>query len=373
MQSFTIEDVADSAYEAALGGENGWNAVMAKLRTLTGSADAAFVNFDPVSRRSHIFFGGCEPGYNERFQDPQLSNPILPFLARSAPTVLFTEQSVLPKHEFRRTTFFNEWLVPQGMRSFLGLHTTAKDGSSLLIALLRGGDTPFDRQEAGLLDRLAPTLLRAAGLSLRLTDWRLHAEAQAWDALAIACFVVDASCRPLAMNERAEALLTNRGCGLLMLGGRISAASKSEADGLRLLVASACADAVGTVPRSGEMLLRSPATQRASLALTVAPFAGEAAGGLPVPRAAMILVQDLTARQDGRLAERLRTLFGFTPKETELAVALLAGLSVKEHAQRQSVSFDTARTHLQHLFGKTQTTRQSELVALLGRVARLPF
>ncbi|MFB9270015.1 helix-turn-helix transcriptional regulator [Bradyrhizobium erythrophlei] len=68
----------------------------------------------------------------------------------------------------------------------------------------------------------------------------------------------------------------------------------------------------------------------------------------------------------------LQRLFGLTAAETQLAVELARGRNLLDVARARRLSRTTVRSHLAALFVKTQTRRQAELVALLGRVAVLP-
>lgn len=71
-------------------------------------------------------------------------------------------------------------------------------------------------------------------------------------------------------------------------------------------------------------------------------------------------------------AARLREIYGLTPAEARVAVLLVCGRSLQECAARLDVSITTVRTHLQRIFGKTDTHHQGELVAvLLAGPARL--
>lgn len=61
----------------------------------------------------------------------------------------------------------------------------------------------------------------------------------------------------------------------------------------------------------------------------------------------------------------LSSLFGLTPTETRLALALLEGLRSEEIAERMNISPTTVAFHLRNLFQKTNTHRQADLIALL--------
>ncbi|WP_162560580.1 helix-turn-helix transcriptional regulator [Methylobacterium durans] len=70
--------------------------------------------------------------------------------------------------------------------------------------------------------------------------------------------------------------------------------------------------------------------------------------------------------------EVLRQVFQLTPSEARLAVEIACGRSPDEVAEAAQVSVNTIRKQLNTVFAKTNTHRQSELVALLVRLAILP-
>ena len=64
-------------------------------------------------------------------------------------------------------------------------------------------------------------------------------------------------------------------------------------------------------------------------------------------------------------SDLLRRLFNLTEAEAEVALHMVRGADLKQVAEDLSVSLATVRTHLHHVFDKTQTHRQAELVRLL--------
>ena len=64
---------------------------------------------------------------------------------------------------------------------------------------------------------------------------------------------------------------------------------------------------------------------------------------------------------------KLRHEFGLTRAEARLTAQLATGLSLKLAAERLHVSINTARSHLAHVYDKTGTCRQTELLALILR------
>jgi DNA-binding CsgD family transcriptional regulator len=81
------------------------------------------------------------------------------------------------------------------------------------------------------------------------------------------------------------------------------------------------------------------------------------------PRALVVIKDpDLETEPPATL---LRRLYGLTVGEAEVAVRLTRGASLRDIADDLAVSYQTVRTHLQHVFDKTDTHRQAELVRIL--------
>jgi DNA-binding CsgD family transcriptional regulator len=90
------------------------------------------------------------------------------------------------------------------------------------------------------------------------------------------------------------------------------------------------------------------------------PFVEREAG------ARIVLVVDPDHRRRAP-AQWLCEGYGLTPAEARLAVALANGDSLKEIAEATGNRVGTLRTHLKHVFAKTGTRRQAELVRLVLR------
>lgn len=70
--------------------------------------------------------------------------------------------------------------------------------------------------------------------------------------------------------------------------------------------------------------------------------------------------------------DTLQRMFGLTSAETHLALRLAHGDAPLDIARSWRLSRTTIRSQLASLFAKTETKRQAELVALLGRISVLP-
>ena len=82
-----------------------------------------------------------------------------------------------------------------------------------------------------------------------------------------------------------------------------------------------------------------------------------------------IRVECRAAAEDAvSLRQILVSQYAFTKAEQRLAIELFEGLSLADAAERNRVSLETVRAQLKAVFTKTDTRRQSELVALLSRL-----
>jgi DNA-binding CsgD family transcriptional regulator len=70
--------------------------------------------------------------------------------------------------------------------------------------------------------------------------------------------------------------------------------------------------------------------------------------------------------------EMLHGLFDLTPAEARLARGLASGKKIVELASQFGVSPETVRSQIKHVFAKTRTRSQAELVGLLTRLPPLP-
>ena len=85
------------------------------------------------------------------------------------------------------------------------------------------------------------------------------------------------------------------------------------------------------------------------------------------PRASAALFISPAANGIGAPPAALAALFDLSPAETRTLERLLAGDTLAEVADKLGIAVTTARTHLAHIFDKTGTSRQSELILLAAK------
>lgn len=182
------------------------------------------------------------------------------------------------------------------------------------------------------------------------------------DALAVAIVVVDASCNILHVNAAARVLLQSS-TAFVRSRERLVAASHTVAAELSACVAR-IARGAGTAVATGQGQQLASAGAL-GLHITVLGLAG------PRTRArtsdgkecAAILIRAMEARSHGP-SKAFLLQHRITKAEARVLARLMAGDTLQGAADALGLAPSTIKTHVQHLFSKTGTKRQAELVLL---------
>lgn len=168
---------------------------------------------------------------------------------------------------------------------------------------------------------------------------------QANPAAVAGTFIIDETLRVISADDVGRETLEH-GAGLRLILGRLCTGSMSLNARLRddVLCGTAASDIrLGTVG-GADMALS---------VLRVASLDGST-------HQAIVLVRTEQAGRDN--IGKVQAACGLTATETEVLRLIYKGLSTVEVAGVMGVAKTTVRTHLRHLFEKTETSRQSELV-----------
>lgn len=176
-----------------------------------------------------------------------------------------------------------------------------------------------------------------------------------------ALVIVTAERELLYRSSQAAALLAAGHGGLRVAGGALGARTAKVGEALERSIELACRK----LQANGICLSQPGKPPETWLRLAVAPiYLGESSRGAAC--AAVWIVNARPPSLPGN--ELLGALFGLSPAEVRLALAVLRGCSAGEYARQTGARLATIRSQLHSIFVKTGARRQAQLVALLARV-----
>jgi len=165
--------------------------------------------------------------------------------------------------------------------------------------------------------------------------------------------------------KKAAADTQVRTSGVLRIRDIRLTASRDDAEGiLRREIADAIADEATAISDAFAVALaRNDSTGLVATILPLDRGKRRRVSG-PFAAAAAVFVQD-PQHVPPLPGETFAKLYGLTAGELRVLLALAPGLSVKGAADMLGIRESTSKTHLQHIFEKTGTSKQTELMRLL--------
>jgi DNA-binding CsgD family transcriptional regulator len=260
--------------------------------------------------------------------------------------------------------FHADWLHPHdGDDGLLVRLTGGPRPTCLLVAALRGIESFDTPERVKLMSGLVPHLqqaLRTQDKLAALADTAVEL-AGALEVVRHGVIIVAGAHLVINLNSAAE-LIVRAGDGLYIRSGRISATSSRAEQELHCAIQKALAGEP-TVRTGRSLTCFRPSGKRPYVIHVLPSHRRNADEPLRQPMA-LVLIIDPDDEPEPTVA-LLRRLYGLTEAEAEVALHVMHGADLKQISEELSISYTTVRTHLQHVFDKTETHRQAELVRLL--------
>ncbi len=340
----------------------GRGAMLSRLNVRDGTGAAEFVRPDAEdARRAFPYYASKNP--------LMLVDDPADYVKTWSPRIL-TDEDLLPKTDFMRSEFYNDFMRPLDMHSVMMIRLAIHSGDVFAISISRakpGG--PFRPEELAATRRLHPHLLRSFTLGRMLDTSQRESQnlADALNALQHAVILVGDGGVIRYANTAAERLMTRRN-DLVVDHGILSAANPADARRLHRLIGLALTLDPG-LRDSGSMIMGG-SDLRLPLSVTVSPLRSARRSVLGGGASVMVAITDPEA-SIGLDEQKLQEFFGLSPAEVRVALAIFNGQTPKEAAASLGISFFTVRGHLVRVFEKTNTNRQAQLVRVLLRAIRV--
>jgi DNA-binding CsgD family transcriptional regulator len=342
---------------------NVWSDVLPQLAEYLGAVGAAYILTNKRARQVEwVALAGpsveLQSDYVAHFAAVDPYRPLL----ESDPGWLRVSEC-LSRTVLARDEWYNDFIIRAGVRDILGANVYSSPSHEAVIGLHYGlhqhrFTSSHELQVRGLLGLMR----KSAELHVRLNTagWRSAVSFRALDQMAAAVIVTDREARIVWVNRIGEDLLS-AGHALSVRQGRLRAARAFETAKLSALIrAAAVPDSLD--PAIGRMLVRVDGELPCILSVT--RLAGElSAFDRPL---AMIVV--IAPRRHAPATADLAELFGLSPAESRLAVALMAGKKLSTIAADTGLRITTLRTQLSAILKKVGADRQADLMRILASV-----
>lgn len=356
-------DAVASIYDAALDWR-AWPVALDRLADLFGASTAQLGSYDAATHRLEMVMPRIAPEYAKSFVEHWASRNTVWQRSVAVPVgEVMRPEMFLPDGGWERTDFFNEWYRPQRLDSMIGSNILAEGSVSTVLSTSR--KKVFSSAEVDLFRLVIPHVQRAMQLQLRLAALEDHKDGsvEILDRLQRGVFLVDETGLIYFANQTAERMLA-RGNGLRVKDKLLHADRSEDAARLLATIASCVETASTGAGKPGGRVRVSRGQGLRPLSVLVIPLRPQAPWSRLYRPSAILFVSDPDSHVEIR-SESLRAEFGMTRAEAALALEILACEGLQEAADRLHITLSTARTHLAHVFRKTGTRRQTELVRLI--------
>jgi DNA-binding CsgD family transcriptional regulator/GAF domain-containing protein len=282
-----------------------------------------------------------------------------------------TERHFITEEEMAVDPFYVDFLARHGLRWCIGVGIAPDPRISVGLAIQRLADKPpYSDAELALANSLARHVERALRLGIRV----INAETQSREIgetlsrVGIGIFVIDSLGRVVFRNRAGDTLI---GGALQIVNGRLVASFAPQRETLEralTLVRGSDAEQLLEPPRPILVSQRQTARPLVLYLLPIRPSQNQSGAEFLVHARAIVLAIDAGPNEPAD-PTLVRDVLGLTLGEARVAALVGSGLSPRDTARRLGISEETTRTALKRIFSKVGVSRQSELTALVSRVA----
>lgn len=175
--------------------------------------------------------------------------------------------------------------------------------------------------------------------------------------------IVDAEARLISANATATVLLEAGGGWSVTASQRLVHREAQVSSTLHARIRSLTTDAGAAMRRLAFFV--SPADEERTL-ITMSRVEGQPTGNCASDESmALISIIDGQRHNAEQDLELLTNIFGLTPAEARLALALMDGLSLQTYSDQTGVRITTVRWHLRNALAKTGCSNQRDFVRLI--------
>ncbi|MFD1296999.1 helix-turn-helix transcriptional regulator [Lysobacter gummosus] len=346
-----------------------WKIALARLRDAMGASNTGLLVARPRSRTFTAVSAGFNPLAATTYHTHYAHlDPMATALEVLPVGTMLSMEMITTARDRTRSEFFQDWANPYDMGDgiFLTLSRDADATIGMFVAAPQSSSAFGTLEKKRFLRQLAPHFQQALKLQDLIKE--VHTEREylheVIDRLPNGIVLLRAN-GDLVMANRSAVTLCSEQNGLTLSSRGLSSSNRREQTQLQFLTRNAACTDGDDMRRGGSLRIRRP--HKRDLVLHIAPVTSESMDRWGFAAAILVVIVDCE-RDLSATRRHLQTLFELTPAETKVTILTSEGHGLQHVANALGVTLSTVRIHLQHVFEKTNTHRQAELVRLLLQI-----
>ena len=268
----------------------------------------------------------------------------------------YADDVLVPGNARASDCFFNEWLMPNDVKSSAGIKIHASGPQAVSLVLLSGqADGACRRQMTGALNGLAPHLHRVSEFYRRRNEAvQVGAlERELLDRFGTGMLLLKSGNRIGFINDAARQLLEGQTSSLCLSSSKLHIRDVELAD-----LAAMMLKASSTEPKSVDYYCPG-------LKLTLLRPEQDSMDALFNGARLVVLISGIASRPPRYDRKLLATTYGLTAAEIRAVDGLVEGKSAAEIAAAAGLSRETIRVQIRSLYSNTGVRSQADIIRLV--------
>lgn len=339
-----------------------WSSILEEFVGATNSFGANLIPTSDITRQSVVCTDSITEAINQYLEDGWNKKD---WRYRGVPRLkkfgTARDQQYTSLDDFRHHAFYRlHAKYGIGKSCIIGIDAP---GEMLALTLHRRLDDDFySDEEAEILGRIRGRLTASAAIANAVSKSRIKGMLEAFEATGVGAIFFDRHCRVTDVTSAARGIL---GPDLDVADRELRSRGSGIATAIKHRMRAALnEDWLMPTEFNGPIVIRREAGRPLVLQIQ------RLGGSLPdlLAQSVGVCLIDGIDHKPLYSIQQLRARFGLTSAEAEIALKLSEGTTLRNIAEERQISYETVRTHMRSVLSKTDTKRQTELLALLGRL-----
>ena len=310
---------------------------------------------------------GFNPDAAKRELDYLEINPRLKAAQTSKQGEILYDYINLTADEMQSDTTYQDLIKPNGLDWYAGTKLIQDANCTVLFGVFRDGKSEhFNPEELSQFKWLSDRVSTAVVTAMRIDEVQWKSKFEALESSTGAIAAISLTGTIIEMSPDFRPLLRQYDIGALAVGGALKMKDPLIENFLKntLPMLNRNMVSIDTSPlKNVSRMLRSKAGDWVKLHLYPIPVVSRWAHSGAVALVSLEEVKDI-----GPKPKDLHDLFSLTPAESDVAILLANGRTLKEVASQRQVSYETIRWQVKCILQKTECRNQIELAILINRL-----